>query len=270
MAKQTKGNGTQAAKVAPQTQSPVEYDWSKVGVSGMENVTTDDLGIPFLSICQKGSPEFDATDPDHAAKKIEGITPGDIFNTMSRQIVYKFRGPPALFIPCYYDRVHIEWKPRASGGGMVHIHRDERILQNARRDEETSRDVLPNGNIIVTTSQFYGYHVDGHEMNKAIIALTSTQLKKSRSWLNIANAIKFTKPDGSKYTPPLFSHQYALGTGPENNAKGSWFGWTVECAGPVQSIRQIDGAVELATSIKSGQARLALPAPIDAESGAVM
>jgi hypothetical protein len=93
---------------------------------------------------------------------------------------------------------------------------------------------LPNGNEIKTTSYFSVLMlVDGntdvnHEDEskrpaRCIIPMTSTQLKKARTWLNMMQAIKI----GGK-TPPMYSHIYRLTTVPESNEKGNWQGWKVE------------------------------------------
>lgn len=235
-----------AATAAEPAQPPSSFDWRSTEVSGFEDVSQADLGIPFLTIVQKGSPEFDTTHKDYASKKIDGSKPGHIINTLSRQILNG--SGPVLFIPCRYERLFVEWKPRNQGGGFIRQHSDESILMSARRNDEDNRDYLPNGNVIVTTMYFFGilpdhFNPETEEYERAVIGLTSTQLKKGRAWLNMAMSLKLVAPDGSKFTPPLFSHKYALTTVAESNAKGSWFGWHVESAGQVEEPKQIESAI---------------------------
>lgn len=247
------GTSPKQTKTAETEQQPPSssFDWRSAGVSGFEDVSQADLGIPFLTIVQKGSPEFDTTHKDYANKKIDGVKPGAIINTLTR-VILNLTGP-AIFIPCRYERLFVEWKPRNMGGGFVRQHPDESILLQAKRspDPKDNRDYLPNGNVIVTTMYFFGvlpgyYNSETEEFERAVIGLTSTQLKKGRAWLNMAMSLKLPAPDGSKFTPPLFSHNYALTTVPESNAEGSWFGWHVETAGQVSDTKLIETAIKAA------------------------
>lgn len=225
-------------------------DWTQYGeASGLENVSSEDLGIPFLEIVQKGSPEFDSTHAKHSEKKIEGCKPGDLFDSLAREVIPQ----PIMFVPCLYQKLYVEWKPRGSGGGIAKTHSSPEILTECRRNDK-NQDVLRNGNIIVTTAYFFGLKLNGTH-KPAIISLTSTQLKKAKLWLNIATAIKVETPKGM-ITPPLFSHKYALTTGPESNVKGSWFGWKIECAGMLEDPALIADAADLKAQFTRRQALL--------------
>lgn len=242
---------TKTAKPAPAPETPA-IDWSQYGQNaGFEKVSTEDLGIPFLMIIQKGSPEFDKTHPAHANKKVTGVGPGDIINTVTRRILYKSDGEPLIFVPCGYERLYVEWKPRDSGGGFVRQHVNPAILSECKRNEK-NQDVLPNGNLVVTTAYFFGLAEvdDNHE--KCVIGMTSTQLKKSRMWLNLMMQLKVTTPDGRSFTPPMFSHKYALTTIPESNQNGSWFGWSIETAGMISNQLLLTTASEISKTIAKG------------------
>jgi len=75
---------------------------------GLENITAQDLAIPFLALIQKTSPQIE---------EIEGCKPGMIFNTVSNKL-YK----ELIVLPCGYKRSFVEWKPREKGGGYVGEH----------------------------------------------------------------------------------------------------------------------------------------------------
>lgn len=199
-------------------------DWSQEKVTGLEQTKAEDLGIPFLSICQKGSAEYDEQHKSYATKKIEGIEVGDVFNTLSRQILYVHgESKPLFFIPCAHQKLWQEWRKRNAGGGFIKSHDSSAILADCKRNEK-KQDELPNGNIIMTTSYFYGFCQTGeYDWSRAIIAMTSTQLKKARAWLN---AIVSHKLQGQVL--PMFSHIYNLTTVPESNDEGNWFGWAFE------------------------------------------
>lgn len=255
MAKETKSAGA-----AQDANTPAPYDWSaNAGApTGLENVTQQDLGIPFLMILQKGSPQIDESHEDYALKKIDGAKVGDIINTVTNQVVWS-RGSavPLQFIPCSYEKLFVEWKDRNQGGGIVKSHKNANIVSECTRDAN-GRDVLKNGNIIVTTAYFYGLALVDGEHQQCIIGLSSTQLKKAKTWLNMVTAIKFDGPQG-KFTPPMYSHSYGLGSTGESNDKGSWFGWTIKLLGPISDRALIEEAIETAKS--ANLTRQALPAP---------
>lgn len=261
--KQTKQPG--AAKSAP----PVEYDWSQHQTTGFERTNVEDLGVPFLAIVQKGSPEVDKTHKDYATKRIPDVEVGSIINTVTRQIVHEAEGEPVLFVPCFYEKLYAEWKPRDSGGGFVRHHRDPAILNECTRSDEDNRDYLASGNVIVTTGYFYGKVLikteDGTEPQDCVISMASTQLKKARLWLNMMMAVRVDTPNG-KMRPPMFAGKYHLTTVPEQNAEGSWYGWHVESAGFLKSQDLISDCAELAKRMTS-PTRLQLGAPATAQDG---
>lgn len=256
MAKKTTPDTTTGAGVQ-------EYDFSGDAGAGMEGVRPDDLSIPFLVILQDGSPEVKKTHPEYAVKGIKGATAGHILNSLTKQIYNPdIEHDSVLFVPCFYQKLFVEWKPRESGGGIVKSHPDDRLIQNTKKNDK-GQDVLPNGNIIQTTAYFFGFVLIDGEPQRVVLGLSSTQLKKARQWLSLASAIKFEGPNGVKYTPPLFAHQYRLSTHPENNEKGSWYGWKVDIAGRVSDVPLITEARGVAEQARTSQLRLAPAAPED-------
>jgi hypothetical protein len=255
MAKETKVAGATPANTAV-----AGYDWEQSGITGFENVSQQDLGIPFLMILQKGSPQIDEAHPDHISKKIEGAKVGDIINTVKNIVVWSRSSTTALqFIPCSFEKQFVEWKPRESGGGIVKMHSSANIITECKRNEK-GQDQLKNGNIVVTTAYFYGLVMIDGEYEPALIGLSSTQLKKAKLWLNMMQALKVDGKQG-RYTPPMFSHAYALTTAPETNEKGNWYGWVIRMHGQVKDSGIAQLAVE--TAKEKSSARAALPAPVD-------
>lgn len=245
---------TGAAPVQP----PAAYDWGQSQVTGFENVQRTDLGVPFLLILQKGSPEVDKTHKDHQAKKIAGAEAGDIINNLSREIYHKHGETPIIFVPCSYETLYVEWKPRNSGGGFVRSHKNANILNECTRDDK-NHDTLKSGNLVVTTAYYYGIVLRGEQRVPVMIGMTSTQLKRSRYWLNLMQGIK-VQSNGKSITPPMFSHSYKLSTVPEVNSEGSWFGWKIEVHEMLSDPLLIADAIDTARLSANGQ-RTALPPP---------
>lgn len=223
----TKATKTAATEEKPKTEQnpPQSFDWGGETHSGFEGTRPEDLGIPFLSIIQSGSPEVKKTHPNYATKKIEGAEEGDVMNTLARKVVYGHGSDPLLFIPVFHEKLYVEWRLKSEGGGFVQSHKSPVILTKTKRNEDKQDILIENGNEIKTTSYFAGFYLDTDtgEYARAVIGMTSTQLKKARAWLNMAQAIKL----GGRI-PPLYSHQYKLTTVGESNNDGSWMGWKVE------------------------------------------
>jgi hypothetical protein len=207
-------------------------DFSKHANAGLENISNQDLQVPFLQIAQSNSPEVDKASSEYETKGISGASAGDVFDTVSRQVVAPF-GEPVSVIPIAYDKAYVEWVPREEGGGMVTMHKDPSILSECTKNDKY-KDILPNGNIIETTAYHYILYGNDDNWTQAIISMQSTQLKKSRAWLSKISSIKMSKDDGTVYTPPMFSHSYNLSSATESNKYGSWFGWKIEIDGALK------------------------------------
>lgn len=229
--------------------------WDAAEVTGFENVGAEDLGIPFLTIVQKGSAEFDTTHQRYREKKIEGCAIGDVIDIVERKVVYKHGGPPLIVVPVHWDKFYMEWKPRtATGGGIVKAHKDPAILNQCHRNAK-NLDELPTGNIIVTTAYFHVVMVSENKVIKrCMIGMSSTQLTKSRRWLNLAQSIKVRVPNGSLITPPIFSHTYQLSTQAESNDKGSWMGWSIAVDGLITDGALAEELLETAKSCRVSSA----------------
>lgn len=220
---------------------------------GFEQVGAGDLALPFLVILQSGSPQL-----KRGEQKIDGAVEGDIFNTVTGEY---WSGIEGIFaIPCTYKKAYVEWKPRENGGGFVAQHESDSIMKESTKNEQ-GRDLLSNGNVIVPTAYHYILVVDpvSGSYNEGVVAMTSTQLKKSRKWNSIMASLKLSKKDGTKFTPPMYSHIYKLLTEPEKNEMGTWSGWKVEVYSQVPSMELYSAARKFATDVAKGALREAAP-----------
>jgi hypothetical protein len=257
MAKETK-----VPAGAPQSGAVTTYDWSSTGATGFEGTRQEDLGVPFLSILQDLSPQIRKSDPNYATKKIDGAQPGDIINSLTNTIVWRGGDEPMSFIPCWHERMYVEWK--AKRGGFVKAHKNIAILNECKRDAD-GNDVLGNGNVIMTTSYFFGYAIMKGEKLNCVIGMTSAGLKEARDWINSMMAIRLQGPKGS-YQPPMFSHIYGLSSTLKRKDNNAWFAWLIQNKGQLQDPVLIGEAINLA-KVQAAQARQALPPPVDSKQG---
>lgn len=188
---------------------------------GLEEVTAEDLAIPFLRVLAQLSPQVNKRDGAY----VDGAEAGMIYNTVANEAYDGEKG--ILVVPCHYNRKFIEWQPRSSGGGFVSSHPIDSNLLKETIKNDRGEDVLFNGNILTNTAQFFVVFVEGEQLHKCCITMSSTQLKKARRWVALQAGFKGKKRDGSTFTQPSFSQMYRLKTAAESNDKGDWFGWDI-------------------------------------------
>jgi hypothetical protein len=213
--------------------------------AGMDNMGTEDLALPFLKILSGLDPVLDENEE---ARK------GDIYNTVTST---PYKGKVGVrVVPCAYQRRFIQWSPRGSGNGApigIFDPSQERPKTERSPDDNKEYVVGGDGSYIEETHQHFVLLLkeDG-TMETALIAMKSTQLKKSRKW-NSMMASRTVKVKNGSFTPPRYSHIYHLKTVSEENSKGSWHGWEMSCEGVIQDGDLYARAKAFAESITAGE-----------------
>lgn len=213
---------------------------------GTQNISQEDLALPFLKVLGQLSPEINKRD----GKYIDGAEPGMIINTVTNEI---FDGSKGIqIIPAFYKRQYVEWQDRGtSTGAPVAIHdADSDIVSQTTRDK-SYKDRLPNGNYLENTANHFVIQVSVNPTS-ALISMKSTQLKVSRKWNSMMMGIKMQGKNGL-FTPPTYSHIYNLKTVQMSNDKGTWFGWDISKVGPVSEKGLYDIAKNFAEKIGKGE-----------------
>ena len=210
---------------------------------GTQNISQEDLALPFLKILGQLSPEVNKRD----GKYVEGAAPGKIINTVTNKLYDEIE-----VIPVFYKRQYVEWADRGtSTGAPVAIHSaDSDIISQTTRGKDY-KDRLANGNYLENTANHYVIYLN-HTPQQAMVSMKSTQLKVSRKWNSMMMGIKMQGKNGL-FTPPTYSHIYKLKTVQMSNDKGTWFGWDVEKVGPVGDKNIYDMAKSFATSVGKGE-----------------
>ena len=210
---------------------------------GTQNISQEDLALPFLKVLGQLSPEVNKTH----GKYVEGAEPGKIINTVTNELFDEIQ-----IVPCHYKRQYIEWQDRGtSTGAPVAIHEaDSDIISQTTRGKDY-KDRLPNGNYLDNTAQHFVLAI-GKNPQTALISMKGTQLKVSRKWNSMMMGIKMQGKNGL-FTPPTYSHIYNLKSVQMSNDKGTWFGWDVAKANPVGDKNIYDMAKSFATSVGKGE-----------------
>ncbi len=231
---------------------------SAEATTGFENVRPQDTAIPFLGLLQALSPQVKR---GHA-QQIEGAAEGMFFNNVTQEV----SEGPLRVVPCAFQKAYVEWVPRESGGGFVMQHPDEEILATCSRDDKNNF-VLPSGNHVVPTA----YHFvlvcrpDGL-LERAVISLSRSQLKKSRRWLSQMMNLQVKLPSGRAINPPMFSHSYEVGATLEQRDTNSWYGFTIGSPVMLESAEAYAAAKKFHDEVVSGGVKVKPPEEEHAET----
>lgn len=242
--------------VANQNTAMAEYGaYADYAGAGFENQTSDDYSIPFLQILQALSPQLQEND---------SLRQGMILNTVTGEI---FEGKVGIaFVPATTQHVYVEWKPRDAGGGFVGIHEPSSdLVRHCVANQPFGDYKTPEGNELIETFYVYGVAIDADEnVSQAVLAFSSSKIKKYKGWMTKAKTIQLPLPDGRRIPAPLFAHKYRLKTVSEKNNKGQFFNWDIAFDGsnalearllPDNPLFQ--SAVAIKTLIEAGKARAA-------------
>lgn len=197
--------------------------------AGFENTTMDDYAVPFLMVLQKLSPQCDEDKP---MEFVQGARPGMFYNTATGDLYESIR-----IVPCSYQRMFAEWIPREKGGGFRghHLPESAEVVKATSRRDERGRFLTDRDTHLMDTRYHFVLLINGKTPCPAVIALSSTQIKKSRLWMAMMRKIEMTTPDGRSFNPPMFSHIYKISTVSESNDQGTWKGIKVEIERPLSN-----------------------------------
>ena len=185
---------------------------------GLENITTEDMQIPFIRIIQALSPQLQKDDPLY----IKGAEQGDIFNTVSQEVYKQDEG--VIVVPAFFEKKFLEFQLRSSGGGFVReLAADDKDITMTSR--EGTIELLPNGNELVRTHQHLviAQSADG-TIAPSVLDMKKTQLKVSRRWNTLKNSARL--PSGALM--PIYGTAWQLTTVLEANDQGKWFNYKLD------------------------------------------
>jgi hypothetical protein len=188
---------------------------------GLENVSAEDMQIPFMRILQPLSPQLIKSD----SKFIKGASAGDLFNTVTGQFWEADEG--VTVIPCAYQMKFLEFQLRESGGGFLgEIDPNDPDIRKAQR--MGSNEILPSGNELVRSAQFLILAVDANGITSQLICdMKKTQMKVAKQWNTRRAGLKIMHPEKGLFNPPMWATVWQLRTVQESNDKGSWFNYSV-------------------------------------------
>jgi|TARA_R100000084_G_C4643679_1_gene145365 hypothetical protein len=234
-------------------QIAVFEEYETIAGTGFEEVTAEDLAVPYLKILQVGSPECLPGGPKYNKEAKAGM----IANSVADEY-YNGLEEGMLVVPCYYNRRFVEWMPER-GGWAGSYEPNDPIVKTTTKNEK-NEDILPNGNQLTATAQFFVFLVKENAIDspeRAMLPMASTQLKKARKWLSQMQGLTGEGKNG-RYVLPMMSQLYRVKTHMEQKGEHTWFGYDID------RVRGLDlndkaekslfsQAVDFAKSIKQGE-----------------
>ena len=164
---------------------------------------------------------------DSDGKYIASAKQGDIYNEVTGSL---WKGKEGIVVvPCLYINTFNEWKDKGdSPGRPIKIHTDPSIMSDTKRSED-NKDRLPNGNYVEDTGNHFVFILDKDYVpqEQSLIAMKSTQKKKSKTWNSMMQTRRMPGKKGY-FRPPTWATTYRLTTTKESNSQNSWYGWVVE------------------------------------------
>lgn len=241
-------------------------DFSADAGQGLEGSDKSSFAIPFLVMLQANSPQV---------KDMPAAKAGMILNTITGEL-YK----EVHVVPCGFARRYVRWAPRQKGGGYkgdvnpmdvetgkvpgmsqyngkLLMDVPQGVVNPFDKDGKPEYDHLAD-----TRNHFVLVQSEGGGWSPALIAMASTQIKKSKAWMSRIKGIELIHPKtGKPYTPPSFSHIYTLGAAEEKNAQGSWYGFTIDVLKTIDDANLYAAAKTFHDQVVEGRVETAAPVP---------
>lgn len=202
-------------------------DFGEFSGGGLDDVTSDELVIPFVNVLQALSPEIE---------EIDGAKAGMLFNKGTQELINGEEG--FIFLPVARQCAYVEWIPRAQGGGLVGRHEiNSPIIAQAKqecadRGEDPKFSILWTGepeksNELKQTYYLFGFVLEdtdeGYQpIGQALLSFNGTKIKVYKNWLTPINLVKGK--------PPLFAHPTRVTTFKDSNKKGDFYNFKLRPA----------------------------------------
>lgn len=241
-------------------QIALPFDISADVGGGMEGTDKDSFAIPFLRALQKISPQCDEAD----AAYVEGAKGGMLYNSVTNSLYDGKEG--VIFLPCAFQRRFLQWAPRGTEGGFRGELMPEQVAEMRHNgtikeldgrlyiaDEKGEVSEKKSDRVVDTRSHF-GLVVDGDNVTQVLLALSSTQIKKSKQLMSILSAAKVNTASGL-VTPPTWMNRIRITTVLESNDQGSWYGVKFESDGMIEDANLYKAGKAFHEAISAGEAK---------------
>lgn len=209
---------------------------------GLEGADKDSFAIPFLKILQPMSPEV-------TEESVDGAKAGLFINSVSQALHQE-----VVVIPVAFSRRFVQWTPRDQGGGMVGQFTKSEVEDKVKAGDfvRDGRDIVPkDGTMLKDTRYHYVLMLEDNQWQQAIIAMDSTQIKRSKRWMSMISQWKMTL-HGETFNPPSYARRYILSSEKEKNDKGTWHSFIVSAGDDIEEKALYQMAKDFNAQISAG------------------
>lgn len=242
-----------AVQEKKQTAPAIMADLEAHAGAGMDQISTDQMQIPFLRVAQQMSRALNKQEPDY----IKGMSAGDIFNNVTSEYWDSDEG--VVVLPVGFSVKYLEYKPKlpdGTGGGFI------RELQAsdpdiAKTNREGATEILPNGNELVRSNQHLVMLVNEENgtTQPVIIDFKKTGIKVSKRWNTMMKMVQYQGAKGP-FTAPMWATVWRLKSAQESNNLGSWFNFIMERMEPTEiPATALEASKEMFAKFQSGEVK---------------
>jgi hypothetical protein len=208
----------------------------------------EDRLVPIIAILQDNSGEV----KKNGSKRVEGAESGQII-CRALQKIWNADGS-AVFQPCAYTRMWVEWEGAPGEGSVVAQHAYDDMPSDAKevvdpQNADRKMWVRDNGNRLVDTRFHFGYMITIEGAFAAVIPMAGTNHTVSRAWTSLME--QYQLPGGQK--APAWFRAYTLRTVFVERGAQSWYKFKIEDRGWVTSREQRDAGRRLYESVSAGE-----------------
>ena len=223
-----KGGAALVTNEAPRATQITQYT-EPAAYTGFEDMTADDLKIPFVVALQAQSPQALRGNP----KFIEGAQASMLYNNLTNRLYDGAVGVPA--IPVMRKREEIEWVPLVKGGGLVKRHDpNDPAIVKLRKQYPFGKAPIGDGNELVQSVKLYLRIQDPRtgEFENVIVPFVSTNMDAFKTFYSQCLTQRFPvidKATGQPVEPkqtalyPMYAHRWRLKTKFATKGPHSWY-----------------------------------------------
>jgi len=179
------------------------------------DITMDDLKIPFLTLLQALSPAVQKGGEGY----VKGAEPGMILNKATEELFSAEKG--IKLVLATRNRSFVEWRPDRGGFAGEHAPLSKIVKDAQANAVERNQLFTDDGNTLEETFSLYAIHVseDNTPLGYVVIPFTSTKIK---AWRNYFTKLDTARVGDRKLTDvaPLFAMSVRLTSKNEVNKKG--------------------------------------------------
>lgn len=215
---------------------------------GFDDADRECFAIPFLKLLQKTSPAVDKANDLY----IEGAEPGMFFDTATETLI---PGEVPL-IPVAFMRRFLHWRATFDqGGGFMGGIDVPSFKAMGLTQDEHGLFFAEDGTHYTDVREHFCLAYVGDEWRLVVVPLASTQIKKSRGWLNKMNAVRVAGPNGQKFQPPTYAKIYIARPVKEQYNNNVIYGWHFVPGDLVADPAVYQMAKDFRQSILAGEAK---------------